>query len=414
MQTRISLSVFCVSILLLVFFSFTSTQAALSWTTITVDQNASAQSGSSIAVDSNNIPHIAYSAMTDDGYYIMYASWNGSGFSVQRVAQGGYPYSLVFDANNKPHILYVGNLYSDRPLMYASSAGEGWNLQNTGITDSIYAQLALDSSGNPDIAYTKGNTLNYASWTGNGWSKQPIDKASDVISKVSFALNSHDKPYILYSPSSYSDNNLLATYENSTWNIQTVPLPPPTGDVGNLVIDANDAAHFICTRHHFVSFENMSIISTVFYVSWNGTAWDTQTVVSDAGLNSVGFLALDSNGEPHILSLAANGKILYNTRAGDAWNIGDSNISAVKICSFALDSGGSPHISYQSYAIGYFANLTYATVTGTPETPTPTIPAMPTVLSTYPILAGIAVAVVVAVIAVSYIWRRKRSPKGKT
>ena len=78
---------------------------ALSWSVQTVDENgASLYSHASIVVDSNNTQHIAYNDLTNGTYFVMYASYNGSGWNTQTVAVGIDAYSLVLDANGNPHI----------------------------------------------------------------------------------------------------------------------------------------------------------------------------------------------------------------------------------------------------------------------------------------------------------------------
>ena len=405
---------------LIIVSSAAPAHAALSWNIQTVDDYGSAVGNGycPIAVDSNNTAHIAYTGWSEGTerawpwYFVMYASWNGSGWSTQKVSNGS-AYSLVLDANSNPHILYsyYAPVYpAPTGLMYASWTGSSWISQIVDPNGAGYGVVALDSFGNPHIAYTDGTTIKYAVSTGSGWSIQTVAtyKPGDLAFRLSFALDKNNTPYIMYSPSSYADysqavgimaiNVTLATYQNSSWKIQPLSLPPPTGDYGNLVVDSKGYPHFICTQHHYVSSENKTILSTILYASWNETAWDMQTVVSNISFDSMS-LALDSHDYPHIITSTGT----YASWTGTTWDIQtvSFNRSASGPCYLAVDSNGNPHISYrQQSASQVIANIIHATATETTQTPSPTFPA-----ST--ILTVAAVAIIVAAVAVAYVWKKK-------
>jgi len=366
--------------LLSAFFSAASGQASLSWSVQTVDDYGAAMGNGycPIAVDSNNTAHIAYTSWNQTTvshftkFFVMHAIWNGTGFSTQKISEG-FAYSLVLDANGNPHILYGAN-----GLMYASWTGTEWVSQTVDVNGGGFGMVALDSHGSPHIAY-KGdaNTVKYASWTGTNWNIQTVDKLLDPSQEVPFrlyfALDKNDTPYIMYSPSSYADysqaegiralNVTLATYQNSSWKMQPLSLPTPTGDYGNLVVDSKGGLHSIFTKHHYVSSEDKTILSTLLYASWNGTGWDTQTVVSDIVFDSMS-LALDSRDYPHIFTSSGT----YARWTGTTWNIQTTNLNPSYL---TVDSSGNPHISYrQGTGSQVIANIVYATAT--PPTPTPT------------------------------------------
>lgn len=242
-----------------------SAKSEQAWNVQTLNEYAWAGGGCPIAVDSNNTTHIAYMDFPNGTNSLIYTSNNGSGWTNQTVDDSGYVFvvfSLVFDANGYPHILYNTSPLGAPidPLKIASWNGNGWDLQNTGISYAGSAALALDSSGNPHIAYTTGvelqygvtwigSALDYASWTGTGWTTQTVySNMNDSFSSMSFALDSNNVPYIMYSLISNSSNINLATYQNSGWNTQTVPLPPSSANLGNVVVDSKGYPHFIYTQ----------------------------------------------------------------------------------------------------------------------------------------------------------------------
>jgi hypothetical protein len=372
--------------LLSAFFSAASGQASLSWSVQTVDDYGAAQSNGycPIAVDSNNTAHIAYTAWssgTERAWpwnFVMYASGNESGWNTQKVSNGT-AYSLVLDANGNPHILYsyYAPVYpSPTGLMYASWTGSSWNSQTVDVNGAGFGMAALDSSGNPHIAYTDGTTIKYAVSNGEEWSIQTVAQYEKgaLAFRLAFALDKNDTPYIMYSPSSYVDyiqdvgiramNVMLATYQNSSWKIQPLSLPTPTGDYGNLVVDSKGGLHSIFTQH-YVSSEN-TIRGTLLYASWNGTAWDTQPVFSNISFHYSMSLALDSHDYPHIFTSSGE----YAVWTGNEWSFKTRTYADNQVY-LALDSNSNPHVSYlQNTGSQVIANIVYATAT--PPTPTPT------------------------------------------
>jgi hypothetical protein len=120
----------------------------------------------SIALDSNLTPHIAYVDKENGNWVLKYASWAGSAWNIQTVDQTGkldIIVTLALDSVNNPHIAYSDsskipqtNQYdSDQAyLKYATWENSSWNIQTletNGIPQS--AAIALDSHGNPHVAY---------------------------------------------------------------------------------------------------------------------------------------------------------------------------------------------------------------------------------------------------------------------
>lgn len=313
-----------------------------------------------IALDSNNTPHIAYTrqgyheqTQTFAGHFVMYASWNGSGWDIQQVSLGlsGDAFDLKLDANGNPHILYGIN-----GLTHAGWAGTEWTRQTIMPNYVLYASLALDSASNPHVAYKDGEALKYARWTGSSWDIQTVDAScSEIEFDLSLALDSNNSPYIMYStPSSYVDSNTgislravsikLAALKNSGWKIEPVLAAYNLFAFGNMVLDSRDYPHFVCTK--LCSLGGFDIL----HVSWNGYAWNTQTAVSNAdlGTDSASFLALDSHDNPHIIYRTSAPELRYAHWTGSDWEIQivDASGRVCGSCYLAVSSNGTPHISY--------------------------------------------------------------------
>ncbi|MCW4019479.1 MAG: hypothetical protein NWF00_12520 [Candidatus Bathyarchaeota archaeon] len=457
-KTRVCafISTLSLSMILLAVFSVVPCNADVTWNIQTVDNKVYTwQMRYPIAVDSNNTAHIAYTNWNKSSirqlsyHFVMYASWNGSGWSTQKVDEG-IAHSLILDANDNPHILYGR---SWQPLMYASWTGSKWGIQTVDtdyVTGVGCGVVTLDSFGNPHIAYTDGASIKYAVSDETNWSIQTVAAyEGEIPTSLSFALDKNNTPYILYSSSSYEYrsqpvvinalNLTLAVYQNYSWKIQPLSLPPPISDYENLIIDSKGYPHFICRQRYFVSSENMTTLSTILHVSWNGSAWNAQTVISNVKSESM-YLALDANDNPcvcYIDSIYDEAKgdvsfLKYTRWIGTAWDT--QTVDTHRFLgkpSLALDSHGNPHISYILNSQTVITNLKYATATGTTQTPSPTpltpsptnqtpSPSMlpspsPTIPEMNPAAVVLTITVITCLLAVvlknkNSVFRKKRRP----
>jgi len=152
--------------------------------------------------------------------------------------------------------------------------------------------------------------------------------------------------------------------------------------------------------------------SNLLYVSWDGTAWNTQDVVSNITLEiyghnvnwvNMGFLALDVHDYPRISYFDTH--LMYASWNGNTWKIQtiDTNAQA-KPAFLALDSNDNPHISYLGplspnvYLYRTYANVTYATsteATGTVES------------GVLPLLVVVSATIVLVVIVISLLLYRR-------
>ncbi len=158
--------------------------------------------GTSLSLDSNYYPHIAYTIHGGD-MDLRYAKWNGSAWNIEVVDYAGnvgaFP-SLAIDGNDYAHIAYRD--YSHGDLKYARWDGGKWNIEKVDYVGDVgwFASLALDSDDDPHIAYYDSTKLDlkYAEWTASGWSIETVDSEGWVGEGSSLALDTDDKPHISY------------------------------------------------------------------------------------------------------------------------------------------------------------------------------------------------------------------------
>lgn len=179
------------------------------WYTETVDPRSSTGKFNSLALDSQGMPHIAYSDV--DIGDLRYASWDGSEWhfsapDTHQSADGwvGIGASLELDKSGQPHIAYVD--VGHKRIKYASwTAKSGWQAEAVdalnGRVDNIdRVSLKIDSKNRPHIAYWDSGlgVLRYATLAANGWKTETVDAGNNVGLYPSLAIDSHDDIYISY------------------------------------------------------------------------------------------------------------------------------------------------------------------------------------------------------------------------
>lgn len=187
----------------------------------TVDNDAT---WASLALDSNNNPHISY--INSQG--LRYAYHNGSSWTLETVdATGGEECSIELDSNDHPHISYGG-------LKYAQFNGSSWTIQTVETGAASQSSIDLDSLDNPHISYIQSTALKYAFSNGSSWTIHVIDGGEPYkeVQSQSMALDSHDNPHIVYHymdrvgmdimPWRRNDSLRYAYYDSISWNIETV------------------------------------------------------------------------------------------------------------------------------------------------------------------------------------------------
>ncbi len=432
------LNILLLSTLLVAFFSAVPVHAAPTWSIQTIDSTSAG--GGLIAIDSNNNPHILYAHYETGNAYsgsvhpgpseLMYASWTGSSWNTQTIPpeiEGSF--NLVLDSNNNPHLSYAGI----DGLMYAWWTGSNWTIQTVTEDGSRGGFLALDSAGNPHIAYKANlpvsdypqgvtddiSVLKYTSWNGSSWDTQTVDLPISYQDGVYLALDSNNNPHILYgydiSVPQSTTTVKYAVWNGSSWITQTIFYN--LSSYGNMVLDSKGYPHFVYRQDYPISFSRNS---TLNYASWNGSAWNTQTVVSNADVGNIVFLALDSYDYPHIDYCNASGmdsysgSLVYAGWTGSVWDmqIVGPNSLATQAGPIAMDSHGNAHIAYTglpaSFPISLIVYSMYATAAEPVFTPTPPPMQVPSSsFSAFPLLLVLTVVAIGTVVTLVYVWKKK-------
>ena len=256
------------------------------WNIQTIYSSASSEVESySMALDSNGNPHVVYAVPTysdnNYGYDIKYAVLVGSNWVTQTIDSfnstwSGESLSIALDSNNNPHIIYLepvqyqypnpnsGNnpsFWATYTVKYASLTGSNWLIQTLFANSSGIGNLVLNFKGQPCFCYGHENwtyippplpeseggsfltngTANYAYWNGYTWLSQPIDSKPAPSGQTYLKLDSNGNPQVYFwGLINYGASIavMCASWTGSGWNVENLGSFPLNtayySDTGNI------------------------------------------------------------------------------------------------------------------------------------------------------------------------------------
>jgi hypothetical protein len=305
------------------------------WQTSVLDKDV--RGTQSIALDAAGFPHIGYFGGED--YNLRYQHKDATSWYIETVdsdVTDGTYLSMVMGTNGNTHIAYCR--ISDYELKFAVRDTQGWHSQTTefGICGSI--SLALDLDDGPRISnYDRFNgQLIYTSRDSDGWHHQIVaNVGGGWIGSISLDLTTIGAPYIFYSGTNQGLRNYYWTPDG--WNFQVVDTVGSVSDA-MMVLGENDFPHFSYIYQSAGTY-------SVNYAYKDMTGWN---IIQADEIESTNIqkplLALDHQGQSHIIYKQESLKYVYQDRAG--WNIRTLPITDAEILSFVVDDKDQAHITY--------------------------------------------------------------------
>ncbi len=342
------------------------------WVTTTVDvtsKKAGVGQYNSLVVDKSVIPHISYYDAVKDR--IMYASLINGAWKKESVADtaGTYTTSLALDPAGNPAISY-GDGYYYGNQMYAHWNGSVWSVEKVDNGGSIgnvgqFSSLVIDSTGTPHITYNDGRhsaNLNYATKNGSAWKISTIAKKGNTGYDSSLVLDSNGLPHVAYRDRDYYSNLMYAQADAAgIWTVTKVDKGGSsghsnTGSTGWWPSIALDSAGNPHISYYDESNKDLK------YASWNGTAWNRETVHATGKIGKQSSLAINNLNQPFISYYdTSNKELRFATRnpGEQVWvsHTVDNN-GVGEYSSLALDPSGHPNIAYydaKNHALKYAA-----------------------------------------------------------
>lgn len=314
--------------------------------------------------------HISYSGGTG---VLKYAFNGGSGWTTEVVdpaAVTGLCTSLALDSSGNPHIAYVN--YTGRSIGHASKSGASWTISyfDTEEDHDFYPSLAIDSLDRAHIAYWDGeyetNDLSYATQDSSGWAVTTVDTQGHVGRAPSIAVDSLGHPHIAY----YDETNSTlkyATFDGAQWivstleSVETVAFNFKTA----LAIDSQDRIHVVYSAYHLVGTDWCGRLR---YAMHDGDGWHFSTIQQAAPTRDFRLpsISIDDNDDVHVAYLLYYNVEAYSPEVWYAWLdstgwhfefVAYDNPDSGNSLGVSADSQGRPHLCY---AFGFSA-LKHAT-----------------------------------------------------
>jgi len=259
----------------------------------------------SIGVDSVNLPHMSYKSSCDGLVYLHFDGTNWVSRSLYDHSAAGNYSSLAIDSQDHPHVIHsYSHTTTEYESYYLYNSGENW--QEFLIPPDVggmWLSLAIDSLDHP--YFTRSGTtvrseeygwrqkdLYIGYYDGDYFYNWELDEIADKVDPATYtgrynsiALNSNDDPYVSYQ----SNGDLKLTYwDGAAWQTEIVDSEGNTGFYSSLAIDSQDHLHVAYTT-----------TGQLKYAYYNGSQWQIQDVDTD-GYVWFSSLALDSQDQPHI------------------------------------------------------------------------------------------------------------------
>jgi hypothetical protein len=222
------------------------------WHNVTVDPPGSGAAGlgTSLAIDSNGIPHVGYLYWGGGvGQQVWYAYWNTSLLSWVRELAGDAGQgltrtrlSLALDSSGAPHIAYIHT--ETGALVYASRAGS-WTSETAAVVGCCRAiSLRIDSRDVPHLAAYNYSLpgLEYYHREGAIWLWETVEATALIAGDgISLALSGSGRPRIAYVVVGSPDPQLKFANRTATmWSIRTVPTTLDVESYVSLALDPSD------------------------------------------------------------------------------------------------------------------------------------------------------------------------------
>ena len=225
-----------------------------------------------IALDAFGRPSIAYIALTGtnpDVYTLKFARPLGSLWVVESVETGVYPTtsttSLGLDAQGNPHIAYTTRDGNSFAVRYAKRYGGSWAIETVDPSASA-PSLALDSAGRPHLAYldATGSRLVYAHRIAGNWETENVES---VVLSCALSLDANDRPHIVFG-ATHQEILTYAAKTGGSWTFETIDPAPNPGGLRVAIVVASDGTPQVTATQ--------VAATQVRYGTRDGSSWQTR------------------------------------------------------------------------------------------------------------------------------------------
>ena len=323
------------------------------WSNYTIESHETDEMGQwpSIAVGADDTLHISYYHLTDgDLKYVTNASGAWMAEVVDGAGDRGAHSSLALDADGHPHIAYQERDLKTNPevgsLVYATKASGSWQITmvDEGFGLAEYNSLALDANGKAHVSYydEQNKDLKYATNASGTWVTSAIVTEGTVGQYTSIVISSQGHVTIGYLDMSVYDP-MVVSNASGAWVSQSVDTD---GTAGKFVSLGMDSAGHLHMAYHKVSGADL------MYATDASGAWVTSAIDTDGAVGYQVALAVDVADHVHIsYRHQQDWDMKYITNASGSWideviyTIGEAGYHT----DIAVDSQRHVHIAHYEH-----------------------------------------------------------------
>ena len=272
-----------------------------------------------MVIDDNDHLHAAYSTGNN---YIIYMNYNGTTWSWSQVSSNGKvgPVGIAVDSNNYPHISYSAyGSYCGNGLMLASFDGVDWTSQTvkSGSNRGCSSALVIEDDDQINIAYQNRDTSKLSFVTGNGVSTWSSDYAVDFGNPSysmypgyysSMAVDNQGQFHIAHYDSKEEDLRYSTGVPNGQWSNTIIDSGGNTGRNPAIAIDAAGDPHIV--YHSWAGWD-------LKYATLNPSSpnWQVSNVETAGSIGDSSSIFIDDAGIIHIAySDDTNNVLRYATK----------------------------------------------------------------------------------------------------
>ncbi len=286
-------------------------------------------SNHSLAMDTGNVPHVAYISGLNGVILVKYngSFWTGVGIGSTGLSAGDASYvSLAFDKNNTPYVAYCDHANGNKATVRKYTGSGGWVTVGTVGFSAGQVQdvsLAIDNNNVPHIVYTdfaNGSKATLMKYNGTNWTA--VGGAGFTASSVSLttlSIDNNNVPYVAYLEGGKAG---VMKYNGTAW-VSVGNAGGLSGFVSGISLDIDG------NNTPYIAYRDYSDNLKPTVLKFNGTNW---VIVGSKGFASAVtlsnsykdvFLKLDNNDVPYVAfndeSNSAKATVMQYT--GTAWAV---------------------------------------------------------------------------------------------
>jgi len=272
-----------------------------------------------MVIDDNDHLHVAYSTGNN---YIIYMNFDGTTWSWSQISSSGKvgPVGIAVDSNNNPHVSYSAyGSYCGNGLMLASFDGVDWTSQTvkSGSNRGCSSAIVIEDDDQINIAYQNRDSSKLNFVTGNGVSPWSSDYAVDFGNPASslypgyyssMAVDHQGQFHIAHYDSKEEDLRYSTGAPNGQWTTTIVDSGGNTGRNPAIAIDVAGDPHIV--YHSWAGWD-------LKYATLNPSSpdWQVSNVETAGSVGDSSSIFIDDTGIIHIAySDDTNNVLRYATK----------------------------------------------------------------------------------------------------